>query len=370
MSVCDIHPLLFLLGSYMHRLWSDTLQHLSPYTPGEQAQNSDVIKLNTNEHALAPSSEAVSAGQQLDVERLRRYPDPTSRLLTKAIATANNVSPDQVLVTNGSDEALAFAWTAFLSDSDRVPAVPAMTYTFYPVWAKLFGQGLHQVPMQSDLSIDVEALKAWDGPVVFPNPNAPTGLTLPLEMIERLVAHDPNRLVLIDEAYFGFGAASAVSLINQYDNLLITRSFSKSHALAGLRVGYGLAHVNLVEGLLRVKDSFNSYTVDAYAQCVATSAVSDSVWFAEASATVIENRTELTEGLTQLGFSVLPSKANFLLTSHPEHTGITLTDYLKTQNILVRSWSNDDMRPWVRITVGTKEQQTRLLSALTEYLSD
>ena len=354
----------------MHRLWSDTLQRLSPYTPGEQAQNSDVIKLNTNEHALAPSPAAVSAGQQLDVESLRRYPDPTSRLLTEAIAKANNVFPDQVFVTNGSDEVLAFAWTAFLSDTDKVPAVPAMTYTFYPVWATLLGQGLRQLPMQADLSIDVGALKAWDGPVVFPNPNAPTGLSLPLETIEGLVAHDPNRFVLIDEAYFGFGATSAVSLISQYDNLLITRSFSKSHALAGLRVGYGLAHANLIEGLRRVKDSFNSYPVDAYAQCVATAAASDSAWFAEASATIRENRAELIAGLRKLDFSVLPSEANFVLASHPKHTGIELTEYLKTQNILVRSWSSDDLLPWVRITVGTKDQQARLFSAISEYLKD
>ena len=354
----------------MHRLWSDTLQRLSPYTPGEQAENSDVIKLNANEHALAPSCGAVSAGQQLDVERLRRYPDPTSRLLTEAIAKANNVSSDQVLVTNGSDEVLAFAWTAFLSDNDKVPAVPAITYTFYPAWAKLLGQELHQVPMNSDLSIDVEALKAWDGPVVFPNPNAPTGLSLPLKTIEELVAHNRNRLVLIDEAYFGFGAASAVSLIDQYDNLLITRSFSKSHALAGLRVGYALAHTDVVEGLRRVKDSFNSYPVDAYAQCVATGAVSDSAWFAEASAAIKENRADLIAGLMQLGFSVLPSQANFVLASHPQRTGVALTEYLKTQNILVRSWSSDDLLPWVRITVGTKDQQERLLSAFAEYLNN
>ena len=170
-------------------------------------------------------------------------------------------------------------------------------------------------------------------------------------------------------AYFGFGSASAVSLINQYDNLLITRSFSKSHALAGLRVGYALAHANLVEGLRRVKDSFNSYPVDAYAQCVATAAVSDSAWFAAASATVKENRAELTVGLTQLGFSVLPSEANFVLASHPEHTGVAFTEYLKSQNILVRSWSSDDLLPWVRITVGTKDEQARLLSALAEYLN-
>ena len=353
----------------MHRLWSDKLQRLSPYTPGEQAQCSDVIKLNTNEHAISPSPRAVSAGQQLDVERLRRYPDPTSRLLAEAIATANNVTLDQVLVTNGSDEVLAFAWTAFLSDSDKVPAAPAMTYTFYPVWAKLLGQGLQQLPMKSDLTIDVEALKTWDGPLVFPNPNAPTGLSLPLEMIEALVAHNPDRLVLIDEAYYGFGATSAVSLINKYDNMLITRSFSKSHALAGLRVGYALAHPTLIEGLRRVKDSFNSYPVDAYAQCVAAAAVSDWDWFAKASATIMKNRVELAEGLTQLNFSVMPSDANFVLASHPEHTGLALGGYLKTQNILVRSWSGDHLLPWVRITVGTKEQQARLLSTLATYLS-
>lgn len=354
----------------MHRLWSDTLQGLSPYTPGEQAQHNDVIKLNTNEHALAPSEHAVLAGRQLDVERLRRYPDPTSSRLTEAIAEANGVSTDQVLVTNGSDEILAFAWTAFLSDADKIPAVPAVTYTFYPVWAGLLGKGLKQVAMGEDLSIDVQALKTWDGPLVFPNPNAPTGLGMSLEAIEDLVAHDRNRLVLIDEAYFGFGANTAVSLIDRYDNLLITRSFSKSHALAGLRVGYGLAHPSLIDGLRRVKDSFNSYPVDAHAQKVAAVAVADKEWFEKASETVKNNRQELTDGLRVLGFSVLPSEANFVLAAHPEHTGIALTDYLKTENILVRSWSNEGLLPWVRITVGTKPQQTRLLEALANFIAN
>lgn len=353
----------------MNRLWSHTLKGLSPYTPGEQAQSSHIVKLNTNEHALQPSSLAIAAAQQIAPEQLRRYPDPTSAHLTRAIAAANTVSEDQVLVANGSDEVLAFAWAAFLSDGGTIPAIPSLTYTFYPVWAQLFGHGIHFVPMRSGFKIDIEAMTAWDGPLVFPNPNAPSGIGISLESIESMLSAKPDRLVVVDEAYYGFGAASASELISRYDNLLITRSFSKSHALAGLRVGYALGHVDLIEGLRRVKDSFNSYPLDAIAQVTATAAILDTEWFKQASDTVQKNREDLTQNLTELGFSVLPSLANFVLASHPHHSGLAITEYLRTQDILVRSWPNEMLLPWVRITVGTIEQQSKLFSALANYLS-
>jgi len=352
----------------MSRFWSSTLNRLSPYVPGEQAQRSDVIKLNTNEHALPPSSVALEAGRAIEPERLRKYPDPHSKALTKAIADFCKLAEDNVLVANGSDEILAFAWTAFLSDSEQQPAIPAMTYTFYPVWAQLLGNGLHRVPMRENLSIDFEAMSSWSGPVVFPNPNAPTAMAVSLSDIESICASDPDRLVIIDEAYYGFGAKTAAPLIRQFDNLLITRSFSKSHALAGLRVGYALGSRDLIEGLRRVKDSFNSYPVDAHAQTVAAVAISDSDWFEQASATIIENRAELKAGLEGLGFDVLPSEANFLLAKHPQHTGVTLTEKLREAGILVRSWSSEDLLPWVRITVGTKSQQQTLLAELKSIL--
>ena len=348
----------------MSRFWSSTLNRLLPYVPGEQAQHNDVIKLNTNEHALSPSAAALEAGRAIDPERLRKYPDPHSTVLTKAIADFCKLSEENVLVANGSDEILAFAWTAFLSDKEQQPAIPAMTYTFYPVWAQLLGKGLHRVPMRGDLSVDLYAMTTWKGPVVFPNPNAPTAMAVSLADIEALCASDPDRLVVIDEAYHGFGAETAAPLIGQFDNLLITRSFSKSHALAGLRVGYALASGDLIEGLRRVKDSFNSYPVDAHAQAVAAAAISDSDWFEQASETIVENRAELKAGLEALGFSVLPSQANFLLAQHPQQTGVQLTEKLRERGILVRSWSSDDLMPWVRITVGTKSQQQTLLAQL------
>lgn len=354
----------------MSRFWSSTLNRLSPYVPGEQAQRSDVIKLNTNEHALSPSAAALEAGRAIDPEQLRKYPDPHSTVLTKAIADFCNLSEASVLVANGSDEILAFAWTAFLSDKDQQPAIPAMTYTFYPVWAQLLGKGLHRVPMREGLSVDLDAMATWKGPVVFPNPNAPTAMAVSLSAIEALCASNPDRLVVIDEAYHGFGADTAAPLIAQFDNLLITRSFSKSHALAGLRVGYALGSRDLIDGLRRVKDSFNSYPVDAHAQAVAAAAISDTEWFKHASSTIIENRSALTLGLEDLEFSVLASQANFVLAKHHKLSGVELTQRLREVGILVRSWSSDELKTWVRVTVGTKSQQQTLLAELKTILAE
>ena len=353
----------------MNRHWSDTLKRLAPYTPGEQAQRLDIIKLNTNEHALAPSEKAASAGRALSIEALRRYPDPNSRVLRAAIAASEGLDVDQVFVGNGSDEVLAFAWTAFLADDDSVPAIPEMTYTFYPVWGQLLGHGVERIPMTSGLEIDIASMAAWEGPLVFPNPNAPTGRALSRAAVKDLLESNLERLVVVDEAYFGFGAETAAPLITEYDNLLVTRSFSKSHALAGLRVGYALGNASLIEGLRRVKDSFNSYPIDAHAQAVAGAAINDIAWFTQASSTIEHNREALTNGLQSLGFDVLPSLANFVLAAHPRYSGEALTNMLKRHNILVRSWSSEALLPWVRITVGTHDQQLTVLATLSEVLS-
>jgi len=353
----------------MNRFWPASLQSLTPYVPGEQAFSSDTIKLNTNEHALMASERALAVLQSLSADQLRRYPDPISRQLRETIARRESLSTDHVLVGNGSDEILGFVWQAYLSDASSVPAIPGLTYTFYPVWAQLFGGELAHIPLKADFSLNVTSMSEWEGPLVFPNPNAPTGLAIDRGQIQAILSANLDRLVVIDEAYMGFGAQSAAPLIEQHDNLIVTRSLSKSHALAGLRVGYALGHPELIEGLRRIKDSFNSYPLDAVAQRVANEALSDREWESQSHAFIASNRDSLASELKLLGFTVLPSQANFVFASHSKASGISLTQALKTEGILVRSWDSDALRAWVRITVGTSEQQQRLVESLSRILN-
>ena len=353
----------------MNRFWPASIQSLTPYVPGEQAISSNTIKLNTNEHALMASDRALAVLHSISADQLRRYPDPVSRQLRETIARRESLSTDHVLLGNGSDEILGFVWQAYLSEASSVPAIPGLTYTFYPVWAQLFGGELAHIPLQADFSLDVSSMSEWEGPLVFPNPNAPTGLAIDRDQVGAILAINPDRLVVVDEAYIGFGAQSAAPLIEKHDNLIVTRSLSKSHALAGLRVGYALGHPELIEGLRRIKDSFNSYPLDAVAQRVANEALSDHEWESQSQAFIAGNRDSLSSDLKALGFRVLPSQANFVFASHSEASGVSLTQALKTDRILVRSWDSDALRAWVRITVGTAEQQKRLIESLSRILS-
>lgn len=353
----------------MNRFWPASLQSLTPYVPGEQAISSNTIKLNTNEHALVASERALAVLKGVSADQLRRYPDPVSRQLRETIAERESLSTDHVLVGNGSDEILGFVWQAYLSSPSSVPAIPGLTYTFYPVWAQLFGGDLAHIPLQADFSLDLTSMSEWEGPLVFPNPNAPTGLAIDRGQVEAIITANPDRLVVIDEAYIGFGAQSAAPLIEEYDNLIVTRSLSKSHALAGLRVGYALGHPELIEGLRRIKDSFNSYPLDAVAQRVANEALTDQEWESQSQAFIARNRDSLSSDLKALCFTVLPSQANFVFASHSKASGVSLTQALKDDGILVRSWDSDALRAWVRITVGTSEQQQRLIESLTRILS-
>ncbi len=353
----------------MNRFWPASLQSLTPYVPGEQAVSSNTIKLNTNEHALMASDRALAVLHSISADQLRRYPDPVSRQLSETIARRESLSTEHVLVGNGSDEILGFVWQAYLSDASCVPAVPGLTYTFYPVWAQLFGSELAHIPLKADFCLDVTSMSEWEGPLVFPNPNAPTGLAIDRGQIEAILSANLDRLLVIDEAYMGFGAQSAAPLIKHYDNLIVTRSLSKSHALAGLRVGYALGHPELIEGLRRIKDSFNSYPLDAVAQCVANEALSDHEWESQSEAFIASNRHSLASDLESLGFKVLPSQANFVFATHGKASGVSLTQALRTDGILVRSWDSDALRAWVRITVGTPEQQQRLIENLSRILS-
>ena len=351
----------------MSRFWVDKMKALQPYVPGEQPQTPSLIKLNTNEHALTPPDSVMQAIAAVGADQLRRYPDPEATTLCRAIARVEGLHPDQVFVGNGSDEVLAHLWLAFLAD--RSVQTLDTTYGFYPVWATLYGSDLHEVPVNPDFSVDLSALKASPLPVVLANPNAPTGLAISREEVESLVIDNRDRLVVIDEAYFGFGAESSAPLVHDYDNLLVTRSLSKSHALAGMRIGYALAHPDLIEGLRRVKDSFNSYPLDCIAQVAATAAIEDQEWFREATGRVVANRQAMISALSALGFEVLPSAANFIFVKHPYGQGEQIFAALRAADILVRRWDKPRIGDWLRISVGDEAQTQRLLSATEEMVS-
>lgn len=351
----------------MSEFWSEVTRQLSPYIPGEQPRVAGLIKLNTNEHPMPPSDLALQAISAVSSDGLRRYPDPESRQLRQAIAAAENLEPEQVFVGNGSDEVLAHVFQALLTRSDQV-SMPAITYSFYEVWARLYGINCREVALTAAFELDIEGLVSGPGPILIANPNAPTGIALGLESIRRLLDSNCHRLVVIDEAYFGFGAATAATLIASYPNLLVTRSLSKSHALAGLRVGYALGSPDLIEGLVRVKDSFNSYPIDSVAQAAGAAAVSDREWLASASNTVVASREWLSGRLLTLGFDVCPSQANFLFVKHPRISGKALFEILRTENILVRRWNRPIIEDHLRITIGTQEHCEILADCLQAAL--
>ena len=351
----------------MSRFWLDKIADLEPYVPGEQPASDTLIKLNTNEHALPPADAVLTAVRDITGDQLRRYPDPTADGLRSAIAATESVSPEQVFVGNGSDEVLAHLWFAFLK-GQRVQTLDT-TYGFYPVWAALYDADLTEVPVLDDFSVDLDALNNDDAAVVLANPNAPTGRALTRDEIAVLVESNRDRLVVVDEAYFGFGAETAVPLVAGHDNLIVTRSLSKSHALAGMRVGYAIAQAELIEGLNRVKDSFNSYPLDAIAQAAATAAIEDRQWLEEASQSVRDVREVMSTGLEALGFEVLPSEANFIFIQHNTLPGKHIFDALRARDILVRRWDKQRIENWLRVSVGTAAQAEQLLVVMREIVS-
>jgi histidinol-phosphate aminotransferase len=351
----------------MSRFWIDKISSLKPYVPGEQPTSDTLIKLNTNEHALPPAESVLAALKSASGEALRRYPDPTASALRSAISAAESVPPDHIFVGNGSDEVLAHLWFALLKGR-RVQTLDT-TYGFYPVWAGLYDADLTEVPVLDDFSVDLDALKNSDAAVVLANPNAPTGRALKRDDIASLVDSNRERLVVIDEAYFGFGAETAVPLVAGHDNLIVTRSLSKSHALAGMRVGYAIAQADLIEGLSRVKDSFNSYPLDAVAQAAAKAAIEDRQWFKQASQSVRDVREAMGAGLEAIGFEVLPSHGNFIFTQHRSLPGRQVFEALRARDILVRRWDKQRIENWLRISVGTMSQAEQLLVVMREIVS-
>jgi histidinol-phosphate aminotransferase len=345
----------------MKPLWSQLAHELSPYVPGEQPRIANLVKLNTNEHPYGPSPLALEAIRAAAVDSLRLYPDPDATELREALAAHHGVPPEQVFVGNGSDEVLAHAFAALLKQPKPL-LFPDITYSFYPVWAQLFGVAHETVPLDDEMRVRIEDYRRAAGSIVLANPNAPTGIALPRAEIARLLDDHPDIPVVIDEAYVDFGGESAVPLIADYPNLLVVQTMSKSRALAGLRVGYALGDVGLIEALRRVKDSFNSYPLGSVAQAGATASVRDGTWFRESRSRVIAGREAMTRDLISLGFDVLPSSANFVFARHSARPGPEFAAALREHAVLVRHFNKPRIAPWLRITVGT-EQDTRMLIA-------
>lgn len=349
----------------MKEFWSKRIRDAVPYVPGEQPKDRKFIKLNTNENPYPPSPRVLDAIRAAADDSLRLYPDPECLALRQAIAKREGLKPEQVFCSNGSDEVLAFAFQAFF-DPDREIVFPRITYSFYPVYTNYFGLRCREVPMNPDFSDPIDLLCGNNGGVVLCNPNAPTGIAVGLDVVEKVLNANPDVVVVVDEAYVDFGADSAVGLIDRYPNLLVIQTASKSRALAGLRVGWAMGNENLINALRCVRDSINSYTVDRVAMAGAVAAIEDEDYFQTTRKKVMATREWAGKALKGIGFTVLDSKTNFLFVSHPEKPAKQLLDSLREQGILVRWWSNPLIENWLRITVGTDEEMAALVEALSK----
>ena len=355
----------------MSRFWSPVVQTLTPYIPGEQPQMQRLAKLNTNESPYGPSPKALAAIDGQNNEDLRLYPDPEGVALKNAIAALHGLNPNQVFLGNGSDEVLAHVFAGLLKQNKPVQ-FPDITYSFYPVYCKLFGIDYQTIPLGSEFEIDLSNYKTPNGGIIFPNPNAPTGRSIARVEIEKLLARNTDSVLVIDEAYVDYGTESCIPLLRGDtcpENLLVVHTLSKSRALAGLRVGFALGHPSLIEGLERVKNSFNSYPLGRLAQAAAVAAIEDQAHLEASSHKVIQTREKLITQLKSLGFKTLPSTANFIFTRHPEHAGIKLYQALRERGIIVRHFKSPRIEEFLRITVGTDEQCDELVAALQEMLS-
>ena len=330
-----------------------------------------LVKLNTNESPYGPSPKALAAIESQNTADLRLYPDPEGAALKQAIAKLHGLDPKQVFLGNGSDEVLAHVFAGLLKQSKPVN-FPDITYSFYPVYCKLFGIEYQAIPLGENFEINTADFKTPNGGIIFPNPNAPTGRSIPRSEIEALLSRNKDSVVVIDEAYVDYGTESCIPLLRGNacpENLLVIHTLSKSRALAGLRVGFAVGHPDLIEGLERVKNSFNSYPLGRLAQAGAIAAIEDQAHLEETSAKVIQTRTKLVEQLKALGFETLPSTANFIFTRHPQHAGAELYQALRDRGIIVRHFKSARIEEFLRITIGTDEQSNELVAALKEILN-
>ena len=354
-------------GDTMEELWTENLRKIDPYVPGEQSRDKDIIKLNANENPYPPSPKAVEVIKNFNADRLRLYPDANALSLKQALADYYGVEVKNIFLGNGSDDVIAVAFQA-LFNSDLPIAYPDLTYSFYPVWCSLFNIPYKTYPVGDDFRINPRDYKEKNGGVVIPNPNAPTSIGEGTDFVEKIMEYNPDSVVIIDEAYVDFGGVSSVPLTKKYENLLVTGTFSKSRSLAGLRIGFAIGSERLVSVLEAVKNSYNSYTVDALSIEVGRASVLDDEYFKSTCNKIISTRNRLTEELRQMGFSVLDSSANFIFVTRDDLSMKDMFEYLKSKKIFIRYFSLPRIDNYVRISIGTDSETDALLKEIKEYI--
>ena len=350
----------------MTRYWTELARRLTPYVPGEQRSGANIVKLNTNENPYPPSPAVLSAISQVSADDIRRYPDPDATALRESLATYHGLRPEQVFVGNGSDEILAMAFMAFFT-GDKPLQFPDISYSFYPVYCDLLDITPATVALDDNYQLNLDSFDSDGGGIIFPNPNAPTAVDVKLTEIQKLLSTASEQVVLVDEAYADFGATSAVELIDNYPNLLVSRTFSKGRSMAGLRLGVALGDANLIAALRCVKDSFNSYPVDAIAQAAGIASLNDEHYYQQTVRQIIQTRTETVEQLRKRNWQVLPSSANFVFASPADYSASDIFEHLSNEGILVRYWNTDRLSRWLRISIGTDDEMTQLFTVLDQY---
>lgn len=348
--------------------WENNIRKVIPYVPGEQPKENDIIKLNTNENPYPPSPKAVKALKSFDCSRMRLYPDPNSDILVNSLAKRYKVKPSQVFVGVGSDDVISMAFMTFFN-SDKPILFPDITYSFYDVWADVYKIPYKTMPLDDNFRINKTDYFQENGGIIFPNPNAPTGVYESNEMIEEIVKENKNSIVIIDEAYIDFGGESCIGLTEKYDNLLVVQTFSKSRSMAGMRIGYAIGNEKLIKYMNDVKFSINSYTMNHVTQVCGAAAVEDEEYFIETIKKITDVRENTKKELKKLGFTFTDSKSNFLFAAHDKVKAETIFNELKSRKIYVRYWNKPRINNYLRISIGTAEEMEKLISALKEIVS-
>ncbi|MGN0656925.1 MAG: histidinol-phosphate transaminase [Ruminiclostridium sp.] len=347
--------------------WENNVRRVVPYTPGEQPKDSGIIKLNTNENPYPPSPKVLEALKAFDYKRMKLYPDTNAAPITEALSEFYGIKPEQIFVGVGSDDVLSIAFLTFFN-SDKPVLFPDITYSFYDVWADVYRIPYVTKPLTEDFKINPEDYKGENGGIIFPNPNAPTGVEESLEMIEDIVKANPNSVVIIDEAYIDFGGKSCLPLTEKYENLLVVQTFSKSRSMAGMRIGFAMGNEKLIKYMNDVKFSINSYTMNSVTQICGAEAVKDKEYFLETTAKIIETREYSKAKLKEMGFEFADSKSNFIFAKHKTCDANYIFEELKKRKIFVRHWSKPRISDYLRITIGTPVEMDRLFEALGEIL--
>lgn len=353
----------------MSRKWEEQVRKVVPYVPGEQPKDGKVIKLNTNENPYPPSTKVIEAMKQIEEDTLRLYPDPEAKDLVESLANYYNVSPKQVFVGVGSDDVLAMAFLTFFNH--KLPILfPDITYSFYDVWADLFRIPFQCQPLDAEFKIKKEDYFVENGGIIFPNPNAPTGVAESLDVIEEIIKANEDVIVIIDEAYVDFGTKSAISLLPKYENLLVVQTFSKSRAMAGMRIGYAIGNEKLISYLNDAKFSFNSYTMNRTSLAMGKACVEDDAYFKDIVQKVVKTREKTKVALKELGFSFPDAKSNFIFATHNSVPAKEIFEACKKNHIFVRYFNKPRIDNYLRITIGTDEEMEELIDFLTKYLSE